>query len=62
MVLCLILRKKASDSFEVAKRNKLGFVALEYSGHGKSSGEFIKENISSWTNDTKVIIKRIVKK
>jgi len=54
--------KKPQTLLRFAKRNKLGFVALEYSGHGKSSGEFIKENISSWTNDTKVIIKRIVKK
>ena len=35
---------------------------MEYSGHGKSSGEFTKGNISSWTNDTKVMIKKIVKK
>jgi hypothetical protein len=28
-----------------AVKNKLGFLAVEYSGHGKSSGEFIKGNI-----------------
>ena len=54
--------KKPQTILRFAKRNKLGFVALEYSGHGKSSGEFTKGNISSWTNDTKVIIKKIVKK
>ena len=54
--------KKPQTILRFAKKNKLGFVALEYSGHGKSSGEFTKGNISSWTNDTKVIIKKIVKK
>ena len=31
------------------KKRKLGFLALEYSGHGKSSGEFTKGNISKWS-------------
>ena len=54
--------KKPQTFLRYAKKNKLGFLALEYSGHGKSSGEFIKGNISSWTRDTKLIIKKIVKK
>ena len=54
--------KKPQTLLRFAKKNKLGFLALEYSGHGKSSGEFIKGNISSWTRDTKLIIKKIVKK
>ena len=54
--------KKPQTFLRFAKKNKLGFLALEYSGHGKSSGEFIKGNISSWTRDTKLIIKKIVKK
>ena len=45
-----------------AVKNKLGFLALEYSGHGKSSGEFTKGNISIWSNDTRIVIKKIVKK
>ena len=45
-----------------AVKNKLGFLAIEYSGHGKSSGEFIKGNISEWSNDAKKSIKKIVKK
>ncbi len=40
----------------------MGFLALEYSGHGKSSGIFTKGNISIWSNDTKSIIKKIVGK
>ena len=45
-----------------AKKNKFGFLALEYSGYGKSSGEFTKGNISTWANDAKQTIKNIVKK
>jgi len=45
-----------------AKKNKLGFLAVEYSGHGKSSGEFTKGNISKWTYETKRLIKKVVKK
>ena len=54
--------KKPQTFLSFAKKNKLGFLALEYSGHGKSSGEFTKGNISSWTRDTRLIIKKIVKK
>ncbi len=43
-------------------KNKLGFLALEYFGHGRSSGEFTKGNISKWSNDAKNTIKRIVRK
>jgi len=45
-----------------AVKNKLGFLTLEYSGHGKSSGEFTKGNISEWSDDAKKSIKKIVKK
>ena len=45
-----------------AKKNKLGFLALEYSGHGKSSGKFIDGNISKWSKDVEVLIKKVVKK
>ena len=49
--------KKPKSLLKFCKTNKLGFVALEYSGHGKSSGKFTKGNISTWSNDTKNIIK-----
>ena len=45
-----------------AKKNKLGFLAIEYSGHGKSSGEFTKGNISEWSKDVNNSIKKIIKK
>ena len=41
---------------------KIGFLAMEYSGHGKSSGKFTKGNISKWTNEARISIKKIVKK
>ena len=44
------------------KKNNIGFLALEYSGHGKSSGKFTEGNITKWTKETKIIIKKIVKK
>jgi esterase/lipase len=54
--------KKAKIFKKYAIKNKLGFLAMEYSGHGKSSGEFKKGNISVWSNDAKICIKKIVKK
>ena len=44
------------------RRKKLGFLGIEYSGHGKSSGKFTNGNISQWTNEIKLAIKKIVKK
>ena len=54
--------KKPKVFLNFAKRNKLGFLALEYSGHGKSSGQFINGNISKWSKETSYLIKKIVKK
>ena len=54
--------KKPKTFLNFAKKNKLGYLALEYSGHGKSSGKFINGNISNWTKDTTFMIKKIVKK
>ena len=53
---------KPQTLLRFAKKNKLGFLSLEYSGHGKSSGIFTKGNISIWSNDTKKIIKKVIKK
>ena len=54
--------EKPKAIFKYAKKNKLGFLALEYSGHGKSSGKFTNGNISKWSKDVEVLIKKIVKK
>ena len=54
--------KKPKAFLKFAKKNKLSFLALEYSGHGKSSGEFTKGNISQWTQETNALIKKVIKK
>ncbi len=54
--------EKPKTFFKYAKKNKLGFLALEYSGHGKSSGQFINGNISKWSREVKITIKKIIKK
>ena len=53
---------KPKAFYNFAKKNNLGFLALEYSGHGKSSGKFIDGNITQWSKDTNILIKQIVKK
>ena len=54
--------KKPEAFYNFAKKNNLGFLALEYSGHGRSSGKFIDGNISKWSKDTNILIKKFVKK
>ena len=44
-----------------AKKNKVSFLALEYSGHGKSSEKFIEGNISKWSEQTSKLIKKKTK-
>ena len=40
---------------------KLRFFAIEYSGHGKSFGKFTDGNISKWSNQVKIFIKKKIK-
>ena len=54
--------KKPRSFKNYAVKKKLGFLALEYFGHGKSSGEFTKGNISIWSRNGKFLIRKIVKK
>ena len=57
------LEGKKPDAFlKFAKKNKFSFLALEYSGHGKSSGKFVNGNITKWSNETSALIKKFVKK
>jgi esterase/lipase len=53
---------KPKAFYKFSKKKKLGFLGLEYSGHGKSSGKFINGNISKWSKEIKIMIKKIVKK
>jgi len=47
-------KPKAIQKF--CKKNNLNFLKFEYSGHGKSTGEFIDGNITKWTNEAKKLI------
>ncbi len=55
---------KEVTGLDVAEKisKSLSKQALEYSGHGKSSGKFTNGNISKWTKETTLLIKKIVKK
>ena len=53
---------KPKKILKYCNKKKIGFLAVEYSGHGKSSGKFTHGNISKWTNEVKILIKKIVKK
>jgi len=54
--------KKPQSFKQYAIKKKLGFLALEYFGHGKSSGEFTKGNISIWSKNAELLIKKIIRK
>ena len=53
---------KPKKFLKFAIQNKLGFLAMEYFGHGRSSGEFTRGNITKWSNDARITIGKIVKK
>ena len=53
---------KPKNFLNYCKKRKLGFLAVEYSGHGKSSGKFNNGNISKWTEDVRVSINKIINK
>ncbi len=57
-----IVGEKPQTFFKYAVKKKLGFLAVEYSGHGKSSGKFTKGNITKWSNEVKFSIRKIIKK
>jgi len=52
---------KPKNFLKYCKKRKLGFLAIEYSGHGKSTGKFTNGNVSKWTEDVCIAIKKIVK-
>ena len=43
-------------------KNNLNFLKFEYSGHGKSTGEFTDGNVSRWTNEARELISSKLKK
>ena len=52
-----MIGKKPSAIQKLCRKNKVGFIKFEYSGHGKSSGKFTDGNVSKWTSDAKHLIK-----
>ena len=54
--------QKPRKILKFCNSKKIGFLAIEYSGHGKSTGKFTKGNISKWTNEVRIAVKRVVKK
>ena len=54
--------EKPKQLSKFCSRQKIGFLAIEYSGHGKSSGKFTNGNITKWSNQVKIAIKKILKK
>ncbi len=53
--------EKPRSLLNFAKKNKVSFLALEYSGHGKSSEKFIEGNISKWSEQTSKLIRKKTK-
>jgi pimeloyl-ACP methyl ester carboxylesterase len=57
-----IKSKKAKHLKNFVNKNKINLLLFEYSGHGKSSGQFIDFSIKNWVEDSRLIIKKIIKK
>ena len=53
--------KKPNAFLNFAKKNKISFLSLEYSGHGKSSGKFTSGNISKWSKESSTLIRKYIK-
>jgi hypothetical protein len=54
--------KKPNTFLKFAKKNKLSFLALEYSGHGKSSGKFIMVILQNGVMKHQLLLKNLLKK
>ena len=57
-----IKSKKAKFLKKFVNKNKINLLLFEYSGHGKSSGQFTDFSIKNWIEDSRSIIKNLVKK
>jgi len=54
--------KKPTSIQKFCLKRKKNFIKFEYSGHGRSSGKFVKGNISKWTSESKQLIRSKTKK
>ena len=57
-----IQSKKAKHLKNFVYKNKINLLLFEYSGHGRSSGKFTDFSIKNWLEDSRSIIKRLIKK
>ena len=57
-----IKSKKAKHLKNFVNKNKINLLLFEYSGHGRSSGKFTDFSIKNWLEDSRSIIKRLIKK
>jgi pimeloyl-ACP methyl ester carboxylesterase len=57
-----IQSKKAKYLKKFVNKNKINLLLFEYSGHGKSSGKFTDFSIKNWVDDSRSIIKKLIKK
>ena len=57
-----IKSKKAKFLKEFVNKNKINLLLFEYSGHGKSSGQFTDFSIKNWIEDSRSIVKNLIKK
>ena len=52
--------QKPKNFFEFRKKRIIS-LSCEYSGHGKSTGKFTNGNITKWSKDTRIFIKKNIK-
>ena len=57
-----IKSKKAKFLKEFVNKNKINLLLFEYCGHGKSSGQFTDFSIKNWIEDSRLIVKNLIKK
>ena len=57
-----IKSKKAKFLKKFVNKNKINLLLFEYSGHGKSSGQFTDFSIKNWIEDSRSIVKNLIKK
>ena len=57
-----IKSKKAKFLKKFVNKNKINLLLFEYRGHGKSSGQFTDFSIKNWIEDSRLIVKNLIKK
>ena len=53
---------KANKIFNWCKINNIECVLFDYSGHGKSSGDFKNFGIEDWISDANLMLNKVIKK